>query len=420
MGNSKKQRNQQLRQLTAPYPGPNSQQTQASSSSQTNISKGTSANRSAKSPPPTKKLRSGKEIVISAKTLGKLPVELTGIDLEDSITRDTYASSTTPPLDASKDASQQQISPENPLVEIDMQDVNQTPIPDKEVALTEITKKKSLFAAIRMDTIKGKSRSAKVELLQKTFFHLNSFSGVKQREIKKVHYLAIELLNQDDLQTAINTPVPTPADDNPDKTSTLQIWEEIKPPASVDLIQEQNNRTIQVIDIPLNVTGKMVTAAFKRYGVIEKLTMRTRNLFQQAFIRYNDANAIQPFMEEHWCTFISKDCVRVLPLKLTAEQRLNRQEFCHKLAGIPRNCKAGHLVDFLKSINAKSCFIPRNLNTYRQQNFAFVNFLNKEDFDRAPLTSYSFEKSRLFWCDQKAKTCFSCGSPNHSVKACPV
>src|SRR5438034_598096 len=163
----------------------------------------------------------------------------------------------------------------------------------------------------------------------------------------------------------------------------------------------------------------MVTAAFKRYGTIERLSMRTRNLFQHAYIRYTSADAIKDFKDTSWCSFIAKHCVRVLPLTLTAEERLLRQQFCLKLAGIPRNCQAGHLVGFLKSINAKSCFIPRNLQTYRQQNFAFVNFCNKDDFDRASLSSYSFQDSRLYWCDQKAKTCFSCGSPNHSVKVCP-
>ena len=270
-----------------------------------------------------------------------------------------------------------------------------------------------------MDSVKGKTRSSKIEVLQKIFFSLTSFVSVKQRELKKIKYLAVELLNQENLQRALTLLIPTPTDDNPEKTATLQIWDEIKPPASVDVITDQNSRTIQVIDIPLNVTGKMVTAAFKRYGTIERLSMRTRNLFQHAYIRYTSADAIKDFKDTSWCSFIAKHCVRVLPLTLTAEERLLRQQFCLKLAGIPRNCQAGHLVGFLKSINAKSCFIPRNLQTYRQQNFAFVNFCNKDDFDRASLSSYSFQESRLYWCDQKAKTCFSCGSPNHSVKACP-
>jgi hypothetical protein len=124
-------------------------------------------------------------------------------------------------------------------------------------------------------------------------------------------------------------------------------------------------------------------------------------------------------MSDVWTSFVLKNAVRVLPLTLSKDERLRRQQYCHKLAGIPRNCLAGDLVEFLKNINAKSCFIPRNFQTYRQQNFAFVNFANQEDFTQAPLTSYSFKGAPLFWCDTSTKTCFTCGSPDHSVKVCP-
>ena len=414
--------NQHQRRKVAINTGPIKPDT-LSSSSRTDVPRGTSSNRNAKSPNPTKRSKTTPDTALSPKQQGKQQVfeEPTGIDLEKRIAALTYGTPlTTTLLDASNNASDKPLTPETISKEIDMQDAD--PIPDKEpeVTLTVIEKPKSLFAAVLMDTVKGKTRPAKIELLQKIFFSLPSFVSVKQRELKKIKYLAVEFLNQDDLQTALTLLIPTPTDEDSNKTATLQIWDTIKPPVSVDVITEQNTRTIQVIDIPLNVTGKMVTAAFKRYGTIERLSMRTRNLFQHAFIRYSSVDDIKDFMDTSWCAFIAKNCVRVLPLSLTAEQRLIRQQFCLKLAGIPRNCQAGHLVDFLKSINAKSCFIPRNFQTYRQQNFAFVNFINQEDLDLASNTSYSYQKSRLYWCDQKAKTCFSCGSPDHSVKVCQL
>src|SRR6266498_664340 len=412
--------NQHQRRKVAINTGPIKPDT-LSSSSRTDVPRGTSSNRNAKSLNPTKRSKTTLDTALSPKQQGKQQVveEPTGIDLEKRIAALTYGTPlTTTLLDASNNASDKPLPPETISKEIDMQDADPIPEKELEVTLTVIEKPKSLFAAILMDTVKGKTRPAKIELLQKIFFSLPSFVSVKQREFKKIKYLAVEFLNQDDLQTALTLLIPTPTDEDPNKSATLQIWDTIKPPVSVDVITEQNTRTIQVIDIPLNVTGKMVTAAFKRYGTIERLSMRTRNLFQHAFIRYSSVDDIKDFMDTSWCAFIAKNCVRVLPLSLTAEQRLVRQQFCLKLAGIPRNCQAGHLVDFLKSINAKSWFIPRNFQTYRQQNFAFVNFITQEDLDLASNTSYSYQKSRLYWCDQKAKTCFSCGSPDHSVKVC--
>src|SRR6266498_1995047 len=391
--------NQHQRRKVAINTGPIKPDT-LSSSSRTDVPRGTSSNRNAKSPNPTKRFKTTLDTALSPKQQGKQQVveEPTGIDLEKRIAALTYGTPlTTTTLDASNNASDKPLTPETISKEIDMQDAD--PIPDKEpeVTLTVIEKPKSLFAAVLMDTVKGKTRPAKIELLQKIFFSLPSFVSVKQRELKKIKYLAVEFLKQEDLQTALTLFIPTPTDEDSNKTATLQIWDTIKPPVSVDVITEQNTRTIQVIDIPLNVTGKMVTAAFKRYGTIERLSMRTRNLFQHAFIRYSSVDDIKDFMDTSWCAFIAKNCVRVLPLSLTAEQRLIRQQFCLKLAGIPRNCQ-----------------------TYRQQNFAFVNFINQEDLDLASNTSYSYQKSRLYWCDQKAKTCFSCGSPDHSVKVCQL
>jgi hypothetical protein len=122
--------------------------------------------------------------------------------------------------------------------------------------------------------------------------------------------------------------------------------------------------------------------------------MRTKHLFQQAYIRFADTTSVQLFIKNHWCTFIQKHCVRVLPITLSQDDRTLRQQFCHKLAGIPRNCLPG---DLFESINAKTCFIFRNIQNYWQHNFAFINFLNQEDFDHAALTSYSFQGNDLFW-----------------------
>ncbi|RIA82937.1 hypothetical protein C1645_834572, partial [Glomus cerebriforme] len=64
---------------------------------------------------------------------------------------------------------------------------------------------------------------------------------------------------------------------------------EIATPATSILEDTQNDikrRTLQVIDIPLNLKAASVRARFKRYGEITRLTMRTRGLFQHAYIEY--------------------------------------------------------------------------------------------------------------------------------------
>ena len=60
-----------------------------------------------------------------------------------------------------------------------MQDANPIPEKEPEVTLTIIEKPKSLFAAILMDSVKGKTRSSKIDILKKIFFPLTSFVAVK-------------------------------------------------------------------------------------------------------------------------------------------------------------------------------------------------------------------------------------------------
>src|SRR6266508_3366949 len=123
MGKSQTQRNRNQRQCT--FTSPTAGQTGPNSSAQTSVSsqQGTSAHRSAKSPPPSKRISSIKDNVLSNKQQGKLPEsEPTGIDLERRLAQETYGpSSPTAPPNASLDASQHATSPEPPIQEIDMQ-----------------------------------------------------------------------------------------------------------------------------------------------------------------------------------------------------------------------------------------------------------------------------------------------------------
>src|SRR5438034_9825771 len=122
MGKPRNQQNKQQRKQAAPYSGPNSQQAQASSSN-TNSQQGTSANRSAKSPNPTKRAKATHDNSFSTKQQGKRQEvdEPTGIDLENRIAHDTYGPSpNATPLIASKNASQTQIPPEIPIQEVNM------------------------------------------------------------------------------------------------------------------------------------------------------------------------------------------------------------------------------------------------------------------------------------------------------------
>jgi hypothetical protein len=391
---------------------------QTSSPSQANDNSSSTGNNKGKHPP-AKRVHLDNSQQSTSK--GSNSASLTSQQLDEQEVARTYgqANATVPPPQDASQRVPQPPSEEARDQEVEMEESDQGTNENPPIDHTPIVPPTRLYAAVPFEEIKGKSLKAKIETMNKIFMSIFTYRGCSLRELKKVKYLTAQFTNQTDLDQACTLEIPAPTAEIPDKKIKLQIWSQIKPPVPADTVTLLNARTIQVIDIPLDVTGKMVTAAFKRYGIIEKLTMRTKHLFQQAYIRYADAASIQPFMKDHWCAFIQKHCVRVLPITLSQDDRTLRQQFCHKLAGIPRNCLPGDLFEFLKSINAKTCFIPQNIQNYRQHNFAFINFLNQEDYDRATLTSYSFQGNDLFWYGQSEKTCFTCGSPKHSVKVCP-
>lgn len=280
--------------------------------------------------------------------------------------------------------------------------------------IVPITRQTEHMAGVPFDKIKGKTAKEKTKNLDKLFATFLSYSGTRIRINKKVKYLVVNFINEADLHKAIQQEITV---SDTEKIFCIK-WDEIRPPTPEEEKHEVDDRTIQVIDIPLDVSATLVRSTFARYGNITKLTMRTRNLYQHAFITYESCENIQHFKGDVWVNFIIKDCVRVLPLTLTAEQREIRQKYCFKLAGLPTNCRAKDIIDFLKDINARSIFIPRNPNNYKQLNYAYINFESDKDLAAAAKTEYSYEGNVLYWCADNAKTCHICGNPDHMAAVC--
>ena len=79
-------------------------------------------------------------------------------------------------------------------------------------------------------------------------------------------------LNQTNTTTNNNT------DGKIQGTYTFTDIEKIQPPISDEQRNEIKTRTIQVIDIPLNIPAPTVHTVFNKFGTIEKLHMKTVKL----------------------------------------------------------------------------------------------------------------------------------------------
>ncbi|RIA89820.1 hypothetical protein C1645_824211 [Glomus cerebriforme] len=222
----------------------------------------------------------------------------------------------------------------------------------------------------------------------------------------------------EDMHTALQIPIVFGNEESPNSV-VFQKIEDIKSPLSEDTQNDIKRHTLQVIDIPLNLKAASVCARFKRYGEIMRLTMRTRGLFQHAYIEYSSPDGLAHFYTSSWSDTLGHDIVRVLPLALPQEEREKRQLYCFKLASLPPNTQSVDIVKYITSIGGKTCFIPRNPSNYKPLNYAYVNFESEEIQANAALTEHSYKGHVLYWHTQDTPTCHRCGSADHLFKSCP-
>ncbi|RIA84612.1 hypothetical protein C1645_832001 [Glomus cerebriforme] len=260
----------------------------------------------------------------------------------------------------------------------------------------------------------------------------------------KGKYMCIFFLDEKDLLDAIKLPITKsskaspPVTENPNNNTTpedhpdqpnpdldtppqfyFQKFSDAVPADDPNVKDDTNQRTVQVIDIPLGMKAHTVRASLSRYGDIESIKLVTRGLFQHAFIVYKSAISAITFVT-YWGTYILRNAVRIFPKFLTNEQRQLRKNFGCKLTGLPNNIQARDLHDILRAMNAKSIFIPRNPVSYKPLNFAYINYESEDAKQKAMKTNYKLNGRDLFWCTENARTCNRCGSPSHLFNDCPV
>lgn len=72
--------------------------------------------------------------------------------------------------------------------------------------------------------------------------------------------------------------------------------------------------TIQVIDILLYRKEADIRVTFSNFGIIVKLFIVTKGLYQNAYIQFDSPDTSTYFTDNTWSYFIYEDAVRVLPL----------------------------------------------------------------------------------------------------------
>ncbi|CAH1755943.1 14479_t:CDS:2 [Entrophospora sp. SA101] len=107
-------------------------------------------------------------------------------------------------------------------------DISMEDLTDQEQAplIVHITRQTEHMAGVPFDKIKGKTAKEKTKNLDKLFASFVSYSGTHVRVNKKVKYLVVNFINEEDLQKAIQQEIKV---SDTEKIYCIK-WDEIKPP----------------------------------------------------------------------------------------------------------------------------------------------------------------------------------------------
>ena len=177
---------------------------------------------------------------------------------------------------------------------------------------------------------------------------------------------------------------------------------------SNNIIDRKNE--IIVRDIPIDYTENDVKRQFLIYGNITKVILKVSGAWKQAHVFFEDAKTVEDNFINNWSDFIGKDGVRIF-LANDYESNINlRGQFCGKLCNLPKNTTAYDLEGYIRSINGKTCFVPRARRTYNRLRYAYVNFESQEDLEKVlnDTTPSYIKNFQIHWVEPDTKTCHIC------------
>jgi hypothetical protein len=306
----------------------------------------------------------------------------------------------------------QQFEISNPTSADDQQSFNDT---QNSINLNRPVK---YLATTVLDNIPGRNSRNKLFKVNAMFANYASYTGASIKRYNKEKYIIVSFGNKQDRITAIKQRYTSKINDN-FREYFFQNWENIKKVDHESDIQLTKERTIQVIDIPLNFKAKILRLFFSKHGAIDKIHMKTKGLYQTAYITFKDRESVNSFHDNIWSECILGEAVRIMPLKIDFNKRQQRNQHVLKLAGFYHNFNIIDLQEILNSIKAKAIFAPRKINGYKKHNYIYLYFENEEEKNKAIQKQFFFDNHKLFWANSYEKTCFCCGSRDHIYSSCP-
>ncbi|CAJ0914544.1 13206_t:CDS:2, partial [Entrophospora sp. SA101] len=269
-------------------------------------------------------------------------------------------------------ANNNQITSESKLLEA----VNDNP-ENEEKEWKTIEKKKDHIIAIDEEHIPGKNKPEKIRYVENILDDTKNLIGIKCAfKYGKKRVLAT-YNNPESANKACNKKI---AENNDFHFELLQDPRHCN---------EWAKRSIRISDIPLDIRKHVLKEILEQYGEIERLALRLSGRWYVAIATYKKIDSDEKI------------------------ERIKKNEFTLKLSGLPYGTTYYDIIDIVKAVKGKSCFIPRTRTQYGRARYAFIAFENEKDQNEAATTHYAYKNNKLSWVSPNAKTCHKCGDTSH-------
>jgi len=277
--------------------------------------------------------------------------------------------------------------------------------------------------AIAESSIPGKGNlQSKFKILARKFTGPSKGTHAHILELKKEKHVVIDFNNKEFYENILNAQHDlTYMDGEETKTEqfSFSAFEQIKPPKSQMDIEDEQQRSIRVTDIPIGMLANQVRPYFETYGEIESFRMYTKGWYQRAIIIYKSRDAVDEVTKQ-WFLYVGKYSLRIYPVVMDQVEYEKRFINVLKLSGLPKGTLPYDLHEIIMSINAKACVIPFNPRVKKPASYAFFYFESEDDVLAIGAKIFRYNQQELFWTTPDVPTCHHCGSPDHMIKECEI
>src|SRR6266498_603109 len=280
---------------------------------------------------------------------------------------------------------------------------NKEPPPEEEVFI-KVPKVTRFFATLSNVVLEGDTTSKQIAQLEHILAQSNGFLGVRYSQYKKSYTLYYN--TEYELRKA--------AELLQSKFSQATI---VISNSKFDR-QAEADRTAVIRDIPLFCNSETIKQYFAQFGDITRFSMTTTGMWQCAYVVYKDASTISRLKADVWSLDIMDFSVRVHPLNLSKEDYEDREAYSLKLTGLPFGTTQHDLRHIIEDTNAKSCYIPRHTQSYKNLPIAIFSFDCDDRAHVAYEKNFSLKGRKLYWNFPGIPNCRTCGNPDHVTKKC--